>query len=325
MSRFAAIDLTSLPTPEIIETIDYETILAALRTDYLARYPEYSADTLESDPVVKLLEVAAYREIIWRQRVNDAAKQRMLAYAVKGNLEAIGARVGVYRLTLTEADDTAVPPVKATYEEDDDLRRRIQLAPEALTTAGSEGSYVFAALTAGSTPVSITVASPSSDTVTLTYSFDATGLSAKIKDASATRPEPGRVLVTLLGRTGDGTVDAETIATVRANLSAKSVRPLCDEVTVQSASIRRYAVAAALTVYDGLDADTIKAAALTSMQGVAITRHALGEVATRSVIDGALHVAGVKKVVLTDWVDVICDDTEAPYCAGIALTAAVTS
>lgn len=323
MSRFAAIDLSSLPTPDVIETIDYETILAALKADFLTRYTDYSASDLESDPVAKLLETAAYREVTLRQRVNDAARARNLVYAEDADLEALAADQGVYRLTLTEADETT--GTAATYEEDDDLRRRTQLAPEALTTAGSEGSYVFNALTAGSTPVSITVASASSSTVTLTYTFDSTSVSAKIKDATATRPEPGSVLVTILGRTGDGSVDADTIATVQANLSSKSVRPLCDEVTVQGAEILSYAVSATLTVYDGLDQDTVEAAALAAMQSVANTRHALGEAVTSSVVDAGLHVSGVKTVTLSDWTDKVCDDTQAPYCTGITLTSVAAS
>lgn len=325
MSRFAAIDLSSLPVPEVVETLDFEAILAALKADFLVRYPEYSAGDLESDPVVKLLQVAAYREIILRQRVNDAARRRMLTYATGADLEAIGADMGVYRLTLDPGDPDAVPPVDPTYEVDDDLRRRIQLAPESLTTAGCEGGYVFNALTAGETPVSITVDSPDETTVTLTYTFDAGGLSAKIKDATATRPVAGNVLVTLLGRDGDGMVDAPTLAIVEANLSATSVRPLCDTVTVQSATILPYAVTALLVIYDGLDRDAVKAAAEASLQSAADRRHALGESVTQSVIDAALHVAGVKKVTLTGWADVACDDTEAPYMTAMAVTAEAPS
>jgi phage-related baseplate assembly protein len=320
MSRFAAVDLSSLPKPEVVETLEFEAILAALKADFIGRYPDYSAATLESDPVVKVLEVAAYREVILRQRVNDAARQRMLPYAKGANLEVLGADQGVYRLTLNPGDPDAVPPIPPTYESDDDLRRRIQLAPEALTTAGCEGSYVFNALTAGETPVAIDVASPDETTVTLTYTFDAGGLSASIKDATSIRPEPGSVLVTVLGRDGDGTVDAPILTIVEANLSAASVRPLCDGVTVQSATIKPYTVTALLTVYDGLDPNTIEAAAAIAMQAVADKRHALGEDVTQSVLDAALHVAGVKKVTLDGWADVACDDTEAPYMTGLALT-----
>ena len=55
-------DLASLPTPAVIETLSFETIFAELQTEFQARYPDYSA-LLASDPAVKLLEVAAYREV----------------------------------------------------------------------------------------------------------------------------------------------------------------------------------------------------------------------------------------------------------------------
>ena len=59
---------------------------------------------LESEPIVKLLEENAYRELIFRQRINEAAKAVMVAYAIDGDLDQLGANNGVSRLTLTPAD-----------------------------------------------------------------------------------------------------------------------------------------------------------------------------------------------------------------------------
>lgn len=323
MTLFGDVDLSSLPMPEVIETVEYATVKAELVADYLKRYPEYSAAALESDPVIKLLEVAAYRETIQRQRINDKARARMLTYATGADLEVLAADAGVYRLQLTAADPDAVPPVEATYETDESLRRRTQLAPESLTTAGSEGSYVYNALSATETPIGITVSSPESGTVTLTFTFDPAGLASKIKDAKAVRPRRGDVLVTVLGWDGDGTVDAATIAQVEAALSAKTVRPMCGDVTVQAAEILAYAPVATLTVYAGLDADAIKAAALAAMQAAATKRHRLGEKVTASVIDAALHVSGVQKVTLSGWTDVVCTTAQAPYMTGCTLAAEV--
>jgi len=319
MTLFADVDLSSLPKPDVIETIDYEAILTELVADFLARYPEYSAETLESDPIMKALEAAAYREVNLRQRANDAARARMLPYAEDADLEVLAADAGVYRLQLTAADPDAVPPVEGTYETNASLRRRTQLAPESLTTAGSEGSYVYNALSATETPVGITVSSPESGTVVLTYTFDPAGSASKIKDATAIRPQRGDVLVTVLGWNGDGTVDAGTLAQVEAALSAKTVRPLCCDVTVQSAEVLTYVPRATLTVYEGLDADAIKAAALTAMQTVAEKRHRLGEKVTGSVVDAALHVSGVQKVTLNGWADVVCTTAQAPYMTACTL------
>ena len=44
-------DLTQLPPPEVVETLDFETILQVHRADLLARYPEAAAVIdLESEP-----------------------------------------------------------------------------------------------------------------------------------------------------------------------------------------------------------------------------------------------------------------------------------
>lgn len=64
---FTAVDLSQLPAPSVVETLDFETILQAMLDDLLARDPDFSA-LVESDPAYKILEVAAYRELLLRQR-----------------------------------------------------------------------------------------------------------------------------------------------------------------------------------------------------------------------------------------------------------------
>ena len=144
---YSAIDLSQLPSPEVVETLDYENILAEMLNDLRQRDSSFSA-LVESDPAYKILEVAAYRETIIRARVNDGAKAVMLAYATGKDLEHIGARYGVYRQLLTPADPDAIPPVEAVYEQDEELRRRIQLALEGLSVAGPQGAYIYHSLSA---------------------------------------------------------------------------------------------------------------------------------------------------------------------------------
>ena len=92
MSGFSAIDLAQLPSPNIIESIDFEAILQQMLADLISRDATFSAFT-ESDPVYKVLEVAAYREMLLRARINDTAKGVMLAYAVDADLEVERAEV----------------------------------------------------------------------------------------------------------------------------------------------------------------------------------------------------------------------------------------
>ena len=81
----AVIDLSQLPAPDVVETLDFEAILAERKATLISLYPEDEQEaiartlTLESEPLVKYLEENAYREVILRQRINDAAKAVMLA------------------------------------------------------------------------------------------------------------------------------------------------------------------------------------------------------------------------------------------------------
>ncbi|MGD7186286.1 baseplate assembly protein, partial [Ralstonia pseudosolanacearum] len=112
----ATIDLSQLPAPAVVETLDYEAILAERKDYFVSLYPADQRDAvratleLESEPITKLLQENAYRELVWRQRVNDAARGVMLAFAEGEDLEQIAANFNVQRLTITPADDTTVPP-----------------------------------------------------------------------------------------------------------------------------------------------------------------------------------------------------------------------
>jgi len=90
-------ELAGLPTPQVLETLRFEHIFDALLRDFRLRCPQYSA-LLASDPAIKLIEVAAYRELLLRARINEAARANLLAFAVGHDLEHLGAFYGVTRL-----------------------------------------------------------------------------------------------------------------------------------------------------------------------------------------------------------------------------------
>ena len=93
------IDLTTLPAPDVDETLDYEAIRAQHLADLAARYPDAAAVlALESEPLVKLVEAHAYRELLYRQRVNTAARSQLLAFATGTDLDHKGAFFNVPRL-----------------------------------------------------------------------------------------------------------------------------------------------------------------------------------------------------------------------------------
>lgn len=291
-SSFTVIDLSQLPPPDVVETVDFETIAAAMMADLQVRYPEFSA-LVESDPAYKILEIAAYRETLIRQRVNEAGRAVMLAYATGADLEHLAALFGVSRLVIDEGDAEAIPPVPPTYEPDADLRRRVQLSLEGFSTAGPRGAYIFHALSA----------------------------SGDVLDANATSPDPGEVLVSVLSRTGDGTAGAGLIDAVEAALNDEDVRPLCDVVTVQSADVVDYTVSATLYFYRGPDPATVIAAAQAAAEAFVADNHRLGRDIALSGVYAALHQPGVARVTLAaPTANIAITAHQAPYCTGITLT-----
>lgn len=295
MSGYTKIDLSQLPAPDVVETLDFEAIVTAMRDDLVLRFPAIAGVIdLESEPARKLIEVFAYREMLIRARVNEAAKAVMLAYATGADLDNLAALFGVARLVIDEGDAEAIPPVLPTYESDDDMRRRLQLALEAFSTAGPSGAYIFHALSAD----------------------------GDVLDASATSPAPGEVLVTILSRSGDGVPTSDVIDAVTAALSAEDVRPLCDSVTVQPAEIVDYAITATLRFFSGPDTGTVMAAAQAAAEAYVAAQHRLGRDIAVSGIHAALHQPGVARVdLVSPSGNIAISDTQAGNCTAITLTA----
>lgn len=138
------IDFSSIPAPAIIEPLDFETILQAMIADLQSRDPSYT-EILESDPGVKILEVAAARELILRQRINDALKATLLRFAISNDLDNLAAFYGVARLA---------------NETDEALRARTIERIMGSSTAGGRAWYRFQALTASPLIADVNVDSP---------------------------------------------------------------------------------------------------------------------------------------------------------------------
>lgn len=143
MSRFTAINLSGLTPLDVIETLDFEAIVTEMRDDLVARFQAIAGVIdLESEHARKLIEAFAYREMLLRARINDAARSVLLASAYGSNLDHLAALFATQRMQIEDATDVLVA------EDDDRLRRRVKLAPDAFSVAGPEGAYVYHALTA---------------------------------------------------------------------------------------------------------------------------------------------------------------------------------
>lgn len=153
-----AVDLSRLPPPDLVEPLSYELILQQLKHERALRLPEFDG-WQESDPVMKLPEITAYREVILRQRVNEAGRSLLMANATGGDRDQLGALFGVRRRELVPADPDGGTP--AVMEADAELRRRLLLAPDSYSVAGPELANVFHALSADGDVLDASATSPS--------------------------------------------------------------------------------------------------------------------------------------------------------------------
>ncbi|MBU0680093.1 MAG: baseplate J/gp47 family protein [Proteobacteria bacterium] len=289
----SVIDLTQLKPPAVVEALDYETILAELLANLVLRDPSFTA-LVESDPAYKILEVCAFREHLMRQRVNDAARAVMLAYAMDTDLDHLAALQNVERLLVDPGDPTAVPPIAPTYETNERLRARVQLAPEGQSTAGPYGAYEYHSLSA----------------------------SAEVLDVDVTSPSPGQVLVTVLATAGSGLPTPTLVTEVATALNDRAIRPLTDQVSAQAATIVDYAITATLTLYDGPDAEVVRQAAYDAAVLYADANHRLGRDITLSGLYAALHQPGVQNVVLASpLADLVISPQQASWCTTVTVTA----
>ncbi|HFF8551724.1 TPA: baseplate J/gp47 family protein [Klebsiella variicola] len=281
------IDLSQLPSPTIIEALDFETILADVKAVMVAAFPEdqqaavAAALTLESEPLTIIAQAMAYRELLLRQRINEGAAACMLSHATGDDLDNIAANLDTERLVITAATDTA----DAVTEGDEALRLRAQAAFEGMSVAGPSAAYEYFARSA----------------------------SGQVSDARATSPSPAEVVVAVLSTEGDGTASAALLAAVAAAVNDEEVRPLGDRVTVQSAEIVEYDIDATLYLYPGPESEPIINAAMASLKAfLADNDKKIGRDIVRSAISAALHVQGVQRVVINmPAADLQIDNTQA--------------
>lgn len=307
----SVIDLARLPAPAVVETLDYEAILASLKADLGARLPELAPVlALESEPLVKLLEVAAWRETVLRQRINDAARAVMLPWATGADLDNLAARYDLARLP---------------GEDDERLRQRVLIGYHALSAAGSAASWRLRAL------------SVSTDIRQADVWADRPG---RVKVCLLARVEAGAhgmdeqseaVGLALFGRHPQHAAStpkrwrvAEAsdpiVAQVAAALLAEDVRPLTVDVDVTVARIMPVAVTATLVHPPRPDGALLADKA--SQRLLALAAQAAFRVdLTRAAITAALMGEGIRDVVLTSPMqDVAAGEGEIPAITAITLT-----
>lgn len=288
------IDLSALPFPDVLETLDFEAELLACKQDLIARDPELS-DVLafESEPLVKLLETFAYRFLLKTAQINTKAKALMLAYATGADLDHLAANRNVYRKTIIEAQPLANPPIEAVMELDEDLRRRVQLEPES-KSAGSTGAYQFWGL----------------------------GAHGHVKDIAVDTPKAGFVDIWVQSHI-DAIAPQSLLNAVNLALDPNTRRPFTDKVTVKAAIPFEFSISATLVLFPGPDATVVETSAHKALDKYITLVNSLGYDVTRSGIFAALHQGGVQNVIIHEPIqDIVLNKSR--YAKNVSVTLNIT-
>lgn len=252
-------DLSALPSPDVLEALDYEALLAERKAMYNGLAPllldsagqptvqpatlvkteretfwkiPVSEDAglfyldLESDPTTRHLQQDAYVEMWYRNRVNQAALSVMPAFARGADLEHNWL---AYLVDGRKEITAAAGTTPAVMESDDSLLRRMLLGIEGLAVGGTQGWYLSNAL-------------------------NASGL---VKDAYVTSPSECEIEITILSHEGSGVASQSLLDEVYAYMLARPTRVMGDRITIKSATVIEYSVEADLWFYPGPTASTL--------------------------------------------------------------------
>ena len=314
------INFSTLPAPEIVEELNYEAILSSMVEDLRARDPSYT-EILESDPGVKIMEVCAARELIIRQRVNDAFRATLLRFANGADLDNLAAFYNVARL-----ED----------EQDPAFRLRTIERIMGSSSAGGAAWYRYHALTASpfvkdaniTSPqpgyVQVSVLSSEGQSVTVAEGGDLDSLGVMwgvlrfTGESDASYRE--RVEAEVLAGGGYGAASPALLELVRGVVDGPTVRPVSDTVTVASAEVLPVDIEARIylypetpiSIYNGLSSQLSDAFEAQSGMGWDVTE---------SWLISQLHQPGVQRVELVSPSEsVVCLDNQAPLLNAISLT-----
>ncbi|GFR17448.1 baseplate protein J [Trichonephila clavata] len=100
-----------------------------MKEELVLRDPSFTA-LIESDPAMKILEVAAWRELLLRERINEAVKSNLLKFATGNDLDNLAEFYGVER---------------ENGEKDENFRKRIKAKIVGWRAGGNYRYYALSA------------------------------------------------------------------------------------------------------------------------------------------------------------------------------------
>ncbi|WP_180183690.1 baseplate J/gp47 family protein [Acinetobacter sp. YH01020] len=298
----AGINFDYLAPPKLIQELDFEKILAERKEYFLSLYSDEKerakmAKTIsrESEPVTKLLQESAYRELIFRQQRNEDVKALLVMYSSGTDLDHLVADRGVQRLTITPADNRVMPPIAEVKESDDDLRYRYILAMDGLSVAGPISAYKYFAHSADGRVGDVSVISPPETP----YYLD---------------------IFILQNDSETGAASKELIDIVQIALNDDEVRPVCDRPIVKSVSIVEFNIVA--TLYAPLTANNsvLLQQASANIDAYVKEQRRIGRSIRLSALYSVLHVAGIEHVKIDSPAqDIILDQSQAGHCTSVKI------
>ncbi|RLQ88917.1 baseplate J/gp47 family protein [Notoacmeibacter ruber] len=293
MSSADTLDLSRLDAAPLVAT-DFSETLATRLAAFAALYeqvqtanpglPPLDTLTIPTEPVHILNRHFAAAEMLIASKINAAAGQLRLASAAGPALDHLAA---TYHRT------TRLPG-----ESDEELRGRAQLAPEALAEMGmTPGGYIYKIRTA---------------------------FGDRIKDVRPINRGDGHVELRLLGRTGSGAVDSETLAAIIRAFQPDEAEQSTDIVSVLSANIITPSVDLVLVAPRGPDPAALIEAARRSVATYAAGLHRIGSALYVQALGAAAHVAPVTTVrVRSPLADLVIRPEQAVYLAPDAVSISV--
>lgn len=291
-----SVDFSTLNKPDMIEVLDYETILNNRKQALIARFDAEEQDSIravlarESEPLTKFIEENAYRELILRNRINAAARACLLAYATGTDLDHLAANFDMQRLIITAATDDR----PAVYESDEVFRGRVQRAFDRLSVAGPEAAYKYHCLSAD----------------------------GRVADVAVISPSPAVVNIAILQSDSQtGEASDELVSIVNRAVNAENVRPIADRVSVQSAQIQPYRIRAKLYITKEPEASAVLATAQAKTKAYTQAKNRIGRSVRLTAIHHCLHIDGVARIELIEpKTDIAIAALQAAYCESVDIS-----
>jgi phage-related baseplate assembly protein len=320
-----------LPKPDVLNIAYFEDLLIRVKkrvVEHLRETAPEDADAVEetlnnnAEILTKITEALIFIFQGFLRQENEKALQMFGMYATDTKMvDLICSQLNVKRQIIEKGDPNAYPPVEPVMESNESLLTRYYLAAYALASTGTRSGYRFHAMTLGGRP-SVDVQSPEPNKIVVTYEFADHEFSGQTKDAQARQTSPGKVEVIILSHKEDGSASVELIDATQTYLERDDIGRETDDITVKTATIRRWNCEATLYIKPGLSSDDATKLAVQAAHAYGALQHRLmGHVEPSRLETDLVVSVNAHRCELAPSVQPIrCTYQEAPYLERIQIT-----